>query len=138
MGESIQEATIIRWLKSVGESVAEGEILVEVATDKVDNEVPSPVTGIVKEIRFGEKDLVSIGEVLAVIDADESAVSNVKPETSNEPVKPSTDNRQPSTPVHQPSTINPLNYQYLFCRQGAFDIFALMQNAIYAAVEYPE
>jgi 2-oxoglutarate dehydrogenase E2 component (dihydrolipoamide succinyltransferase) len=103
MGESIQEATIIRWLKSVGESVAEGEILVEVATDKVDNEVPSPVTGIVQEIRFGEKDLVSIGEVLATIDIDESKVesrkskeslaTNDERQMSNESSKPTTDNR---------------------------------------------
>ncbi len=106
MGESIQEATIIRWLKQVGEAVTEGEILVEVATDKVDNEVPSPVSGIVREIRFAEKDLVQVGEVMAVIDGDESVGEKQKttatsiPATNPQPApvsQPSADNRQPTT-----------------------------------------
>lgn len=110
MGESIQEATIIRWMKSVGENVSEGEILVEVATDKVDNEVPSPVSGIVKEIRFGEKELIQVGEIIAIIEADENGVSNVERQTPNverqtsNEEKPATDNRQPTNTVHQPST----------------------------------
>ena len=52
LGESIAEATVISWLKNVGDYIAAEETLLEVATDKVDSEVPSPVSGIIKEIRF--------------------------------------------------------------------------------------
>lgn len=71
MGESISEATIITWLKNVGDYVQAEEIIVEVATDKVDNDVPSPVSGTITEIRFGKNDIVKVGEVLALIDTDE-------------------------------------------------------------------
>lgn len=67
MGESITEATIINWLKNVGDTVVADETIVEVATDKVDNDVPSPVSGTVIEIRFGKDDIVKVGEVLALI-----------------------------------------------------------------------
>ncbi len=68
MGESISEATIINWLKSPGDFVDAEEPLVEVATDKVDNEVPSPVSGILMEIRFSKNDVVGVGEVMATIE----------------------------------------------------------------------
>jgi len=71
MGESISEATIINWLKNVGETVDAEETILEVATDKVDSEVPSPVSGVITEIRFGKNDIVKVGEVLALIDSDE-------------------------------------------------------------------
>ncbi len=67
MGESIQEATIINWLKQVGDFVDFEEIILEVATDKVDTEVPSPVAGIITEIFFHKDDIVSVGSVLAII-----------------------------------------------------------------------
>ena len=54
MGESISEATIINWLKNVGDSVDAEETILEVATDTVDSEVPSPVSGVIAEIRFGK------------------------------------------------------------------------------------
>ena len=71
MGESISEATIINWLKNVGEAIDAEETILEVATDKVDSEVPSPVSGTITEIRFGKNDVVKVGEVLALIDSDE-------------------------------------------------------------------
>ncbi|MFY8214246.1 MAG: dihydrolipoamide acetyltransferase family protein [Flavobacterium sp.] len=67
MGESITEATIINWVKSVGDYVAAEEILLEVATDKVDSEVASPVSGVITEIRFQKNDVVEVGTVLALI-----------------------------------------------------------------------
>ncbi|WP_298154372.1 dihydrolipoamide acetyltransferase family protein [Flavobacterium sp.] len=70
MGESISEATLINWLKNAGDSVEAEETLLEVATDKVDSEVPSPVTGVITEIRFGKNDVVKVGEVLALIETE--------------------------------------------------------------------
>ena len=70
MGESISEATIISWLKNVGDTVDADETILEVATDKVDSEVPSPVSGVITEIRFEKNDVVKVGEVLAFIETD--------------------------------------------------------------------
>jgi len=67
MGESVQEATITRWFVSVGDKIEEDDVLVEIATDKVDSEIPSPVEGNVLEIKFQEGDVVAVGEVIAVI-----------------------------------------------------------------------
>ena len=69
MGESVAEGTISRWLKSVGDSVAEGESLVEVTTDKVDVEVPSPAAGMLESIVAKEGDTVVVGATLATIAA---------------------------------------------------------------------
>ena len=71
MGESISEATIISWLKNIGDFVNAEETIVEVATDKVDSDVPSPVSGTITEIRFHKDAIVGVGEVLALIDSDE-------------------------------------------------------------------
>ena len=78
MGESIMEATILKWVKKVGDRIEMDEPILEIATDKVDSEVPSPVSGILSEIRFQENDVVGIGTVIAVI-ATEGEVANPKP-----------------------------------------------------------
>ncbi|OCG73084.1 2-oxoglutarate dehydrogenase, E2 component, dihydrolipoamide succinyltransferase [Microbacterium sediminis] len=67
LGESVTEGTITRWLKQVGDTVQADEALLEVSTDKVDTEIPSPVTGVVEEILFQEDDTVEVGAVLAKI-----------------------------------------------------------------------
>jgi len=67
MGESIIEATVLSWTKQVGDSVEADETILEIATDKVDSEVPSPVDGVIKEILFAEGDVVAVGEVIAII-----------------------------------------------------------------------
>jgi 2-oxoglutarate dehydrogenase E2 component (dihydrolipoamide succinyltransferase) len=72
MGESISEATIISWLKNVGDTVDAEETILEVATDKVDSEISSPCSGVVTEIRFQKNAVVAIGEVLALIDSNEN------------------------------------------------------------------
>ena len=68
MGESIQEATITNWFVKVGDTVEEDDMLLEIATDKVDSEVPSPVDGKVVEVKYSVDDVVPVGEVIAVID----------------------------------------------------------------------
>ena len=83
MGESVAEATITTWLKSVGDKIEEDEPIVEIATDKVDSEVPSPCTGILKEALFNEGDIVQVGSIFAVIETDQ----NVGTEIENEEVK---------------------------------------------------
>ncbi len=67
MGESVQEATITKWFKQEGDPVEEDDILVEIATDKVDTEIPSPVEGTLKKVLYKENDVVAVGEVIAVI-----------------------------------------------------------------------
>jgi len=69
MGESISEATIINWLFQVGDTVDAEETILEVATDKVDSEVPSPCSGVITEILFESNDVVAVGTVMALIEA---------------------------------------------------------------------
>jgi pyruvate dehydrogenase E2 component (dihydrolipoamide acetyltransferase) len=73
LGESVTEGTVTRWLKNVGDEVAVDEPLLEISTDKVDTEVPSPVAGTLLEIRAAEDETVEVGAVLAVIGAAGSA-----------------------------------------------------------------
>lgn len=67
LGESVTEGTVTRWLKKVGDTVAVDEPLVEVSTDKVDTEIPSPFAGVLQEIRVQEDETVAVGAVLAVV-----------------------------------------------------------------------
>jgi 2-oxoglutarate dehydrogenase E2 component (dihydrolipoamide succinyltransferase) len=110
MGESISEATIINWSKKVGDFVEAEETLVEVATDKVDSEIPSPFSGTITEIRFWKDAIVGVGEVLALIETDgkaagkkitigktEEAAEKKEPRFKIESVQPTTVNRQLST-----------------------------------------
>jgi pyruvate dehydrogenase E2 component (dihydrolipoamide acetyltransferase) len=72
LGETVTEGTILRWAKKVGDAIAEDEVLVEISTDKVDTEVPSPVAGTILEILVEEGATVEVGTELVVIgDADE-------------------------------------------------------------------
>lgn len=68
LGESITQATIIRWLVKEGDTVSEDDNLLDIATDKVDSEIPSPVAGTVKKILFKENEVVPVGTVIAIID----------------------------------------------------------------------
>ena len=79
LGETVTEGTITRWFKAVGESVAEDEVLFEVSTDKVDSEVPSPVSGVLTEIRVPEGEIVEVGVVLAVVSGDGAAPVTATP-----------------------------------------------------------
>ncbi|CAA9333861.1 MAG: Dihydrolipoamide acetyltransferase component of pyruvate dehydrogenase complex [uncultured Friedmanniella sp.] len=73
LGESVTEGTVTRWLKQVGDTVAADEPLLEVSTDKVDTEIPSPAAGVLLEIRAQEDDSVEVGAVLAVIGEESEA-----------------------------------------------------------------
>lgn len=98
MGESVTEATITNWLKSVGDNVNMDEPLVEVATDKVDNELPSEAAGTLIKILFEKDQVAQVGDVIAIISTDGSDV--VATEASP------TENAAPSAPAAASSTQN--------------------------------
>ena len=75
MGESVAEATVIKWLKNVGETIEMDESVLEIATDKVDSEVPSAVEGVLIKQLFNEDDVVLVGQAVAIIETDASAAS---------------------------------------------------------------
>ena len=86
LGESVTEGTVSRWLKRVGESVAADEPLLEVSTDKVDTEIPSPTSGTLLEIRVQEDETVGVGAVLAIIgEAGAATAPSRQPEPTPEP-----------------------------------------------------
>lgn len=94
MGESVMEGTILSWLKQVGEYVEEDESLLEVATDKVDTDIPSPTSGTIKEILAQEGDVIQIDKPIAIIETEKEATdSATTPEPTTEPV---------SAPVSEP------------------------------------
>jgi 2-oxoglutarate dehydrogenase E2 component (dihydrolipoamide succinyltransferase) len=79
MGESVAEATIIKWLKEEGETIEAEESVLEIATDKVDSEVPAPEDGILKKKLFNEDDVVQVGQVIAIIETEAAASSASTP-----------------------------------------------------------
>src|SRR3954453_483307 len=87
MGESVTEGTVLEWLKQVGDSVAADEPLVEISTDKVDAEVPSPASGTLTKILVEADSTVSVGDVLGEIEAGggDSAPPAPEPEPAGEP-----------------------------------------------------
>jgi 2-oxoglutarate dehydrogenase E2 component (dihydrolipoamide succinyltransferase) len=95
MGESIMEATILKWLKNEGDTVKLDEPVLEIATDKVDSEVPSPFAGVITKILFNVNDVVPVGKAIAILQTDASAatksaapVSALKPEPPKVESKP--------------------------------------------------
>jgi len=83
MGESVAEATITNWLKKVGEHIDMDEAVLEIATDKVDSEVPSEVSGTLVEILFQVDDIVQVGQTIAIIETDSGAIA-ATPEVKSE------------------------------------------------------
>ncbi len=82
MGESVAEATITNWLKNIGDTVSTDETVLEVATDKVDSEVPSEVDGVLVEILFNANDVVQVGQTIAIIETQGSDVVSAPIETT--------------------------------------------------------
>lgn len=74
MGESVAEATITNWLKNVGDAISADEAVLEIATDKVDSEVPSEVSGVLTELLFQVNDVVKVGQTIAIIETEGGAV----------------------------------------------------------------
>ena len=105
LGESVSEGTVSRWLKNVGDRVETDEALVEVSTDKVDTEVPSPVSGTVLEIRVGVDETVPVGSVLAVVGdtAAASAAPAPTPAPSPAPEPAVTPAPAPAAPAPAPA-----------------------------------
>jgi 2-oxoglutarate dehydrogenase E2 component (dihydrolipoamide succinyltransferase) len=94
MGESIIEATILKWHKKVGDRVEQDETILEIATDKVDSEVPSPISGVIAELLFAENDVVAVGKVIAMI-ATEVEVAIAAPKTVAPPKMAVMDEQKP-------------------------------------------
>jgi pyruvate dehydrogenase E2 component (dihydrolipoamide acetyltransferase) len=88
LGESVTEGTVTRWLKKEGERVEADEPLLEVSTDKVDTEIPSPVSGILRGITVAEDETVAVGAELAVIDEEGAAASAAPPAASAPAAEP--------------------------------------------------
>ncbi|MEN3610050.1 2-oxoglutarate dehydrogenase, E2 component, dihydrolipoamide succinyltransferase [Plantactinospora sp. ZYX-F-223] len=107
LGESVTEGTVTRWLKEVGDTVEADEPLVEVSTDKVDTEIPSPVAGTLLEIRVSQDETAPVGADLAVIGAAGGAAPAAEPakpapeaaKPAPEPAKPAAEPARPSAPA---------------------------------------
>ena len=102
MGESIMEATILKWLKKEGDAVSVDEPVLEIATDKVDSEVPSPFAGTVKKILFDVNDVVPVGKVIAVLETSNGASPKPSPAVAAKPEE--TIRRTETKPVVQQKT----------------------------------
>src|SRR5579863_8325962 len=101
MGESVAEGTVVRWMKKPGERVERDEPLLEISTDKVDAEIPSPAAGVLSKILVKENETVEVNTVIAEIDSEgaEAPIESV-PETRVQAEKPAP---APATPHLSPS-----------------------------------
>ena len=86
MGESVAEATVTNWLKKVGDKIEMDEAVLEIATDKVDSEVPSEVAGTLVEILFNTDDVVQVGQTIAIIETESGAVASTPDVKADAPV----------------------------------------------------
>jgi 2-oxoglutarate dehydrogenase dihydrolipoamide succinyltransferase (E2 component) len=99
MGESVMEGTVIEWAKKIGDKVETDETLLEIATDKVDTEVPSPETGILVEILVEEGDTVEVGNPIAIIDTDSDAEVSAPSDNGSKEESEETKNEKDEAPV---------------------------------------
>ena len=86
MGESLQEGTIVKWLKKVGDKIERDEMILEISTDKVDTEVPAPVAGVLIEILAQENQTVEVGSIIAAIETEASSITS--PSTFQQSTQP--------------------------------------------------
>ena len=98
LGESVTEGTITRWLKSVGDTVEVDEPLLEVSTDKVDTEIPSPVAGTLLEIKAEEDETVEVGAELCIVGDEGEGGGSTRPTTPTRPRSPRMTRMTPRTP----------------------------------------
>ncbi|WP_460064761.1 2-oxoglutarate dehydrogenase, E2 component, dihydrolipoamide succinyltransferase [Streptomyces sp. YKOK-I1] len=103
LGESVTEGTVTRWLKEVGEEVAEDEPLLEVSTDKVDTEIPAPVAGVLLEIVVGEDETAEVGAKLAVIGAPGAAPAAAPAPAAPAPAPAAAAPAAPAAPAPAPA-----------------------------------
>jgi 2-oxoglutarate dehydrogenase E2 component (dihydrolipoamide succinyltransferase) len=97
LGESIIEATITKWIKKPGDTIEEDDPIVEIATDKVDSEIPSPVEGKLIEVKFQEGDVVEVGKVIAVIETDPGSIDENTESLEKQETETSTVSEQSQT-----------------------------------------
>ncbi len=108
LGESVTEGTVTRWLKQVGDTVQEDEGLLEISTDKVDTEIPSPVSGVIEEILVQEDETVEVGAILAKIgDGSGSSSSEDAPEAAPAEETPAPAEEAPSESESAPAESAP-------------------------------
>ncbi|WP_253187433.1 2-oxo acid dehydrogenase subunit E2 [Mangrovimonas sp. DI 80] len=107
MGESITEGTIINWLVNEGDSFEEGDILLEVATDKVDNEVPATSSGTLVKTMFQAKDVVPVGEVIAVLEVSETLNSSEDGKNTSDKTKTVTSKKDTNSQPKKVKNIQP-------------------------------
>ena len=86
MGESITEGTILEWKKNIGDTIVLDETLLEISTDKVDSEIPSPAAGVLTELLFSVNDVVEVGTVIARIGGKGEAPVEKSPEVVKEAI----------------------------------------------------
>ncbi|MFG2061464.1 2-oxoglutarate dehydrogenase, E2 component, dihydrolipoamide succinyltransferase [Micromonospora sp. NPDC048871] len=103
LGESVTEGTVTRWLKQVGETVEVDEPLLEVSTDKVDTEIPSPVAGTVLEIKVAEDETAEVGATLAVVGTAGAAPAEAKPEPKPQAEAKPEPKAEPESRVSEPT-----------------------------------
>ncbi len=101
MGESVAEATIIKWLKKEGDKIAADETVLEIATDKVDSEIPSITEGILVKQLFNEGDVVQVGKAIAIISTDATATVAASPENKTPAVAAAADSPKEKAPSKQ-------------------------------------
>jgi len=113
MGESVAEATVIKWVKQIGDSIEMDDTILEIATDKVDSEVPSPVAGKLIKQLFKEDEVAQVGDIIAIIETageGEPKVEEIKTDTPVVPEKveaiPGLDQLTPNKPTPQPDFAN--------------------------------
>ncbi len=109
MGESVAEATIIKWSKNEGDKIKIDETVLEIATDKVDSEIPSPFEGTLVKRLFNEGDVVQVGSVIGVISSDAAGAITDAPKTSAPATKQAAETKSETASVSAPSN-SPNNY----------------------------
>lgn len=103
MGESITEGSIIKWLKAVGDPIGKDEIILEISTDKVDSEIPTPVAGVLAEILAEEGQTVEVGTVIARIETDATAAPAAEKPAKKEEAAPAPPPAPEPAPAPQPA-----------------------------------
>src|SRR5690242_13250834 len=108
LGESVTEGTVTRWLKQEGERVEADEPLLEVSTDKVDTEIPSPAAGVLTRIVVGEDETAEVGSELAVIAGEGGDAGSASPAPAQQQEEPAEEPEPEPAALNEPSTEKPV------------------------------
>jgi 2-oxoglutarate dehydrogenase E2 component (dihydrolipoamide succinyltransferase) len=107
LGESVTEGTVTRWLKKVGDEIAVDEALLEISTDKVDTEIPSPVAGVIQEVLVAEDETVEVGAVLARVGSGAPAAQPAEPQAPTAEPAPAEAPAEPEVPTKPEDAAHP-------------------------------